>query len=186
MRVPNIVYDEAKFQKLYDELHTYSIPVPENLMSAGFHEIAGLMFKVQAAKDRVTSMLMEVGPIKSKAEMQSYLAKEELESKLSSLMDLDQEVMNQSSDTLRKAKASQKLKEEKSYMIETRSIHKLIVAYTKAAENILKNLESKAEMLTEASNMLKRMQPPPVPNHPVQNYPGQPDPRMPSFPPKSY
>lgn len=162
MKIPSIVYDDLKFQKLYEELRSYQITVPDNLMTLGFHEIAGYMLKVQAAKDRVTSMMMEVGPLKSKAEMQAYMAKQELETKFSTLMDLDKEILSLPSDALRKAKVNQKLRDEREYMLATRSIHKLIVAYTKSVENVISNLESKADMLREAANMLKRLHPPPM------------------------
>ncbi len=160
MQLSKVLYDEAEFQKKYDELKQYHVDIPEDPVSLGFSGLAAKIAEVQRCKDRVSEMWNESSLVKTKAKVYADSSEYVYQSKLDVIIDTDPEIIALPSDRTKLARANKKLAVELKEMQEAEFVYKLVNAYFNTVANTFNNLESVNKNLTEQLNIYKKLSPP--------------------------
>lgn len=157
----SIIYDSDAYFKRYQELRTYHIEIPRDIVAVGFNGMYVLYSQLQEYKSRVTGIFNDALNAKADSEAQLEAAEYAYNAALDVLLDTDPEILALPSDKMKVARANRKLKTQLETLHQAKIVHIHIDAYFKTVQSTLKDLESTNKNLTEAVQLFKRALPSP-------------------------
>lgn len=172
MQPTKIAYNDAEFQKRYEELKHYVVTIPDDPAILGFSGFVKLFHTIQEYKNRVSQMWSEASVLRTNAKIHWDSAKYAYQAKFDLLVDTDPEIIALTSDRAKTSKANKKLAQEIREMQDAEMTYKLVNVYFGVIENTFNNLESVNRNLTEQANIFKKSNPPPQLGGAARQIPG--------------